>query len=84
MTFAEKLIRLTECSNCSAIARKAGIGASKLWNYMHLGQMPNSATAVRLARALGVDCGWLIDDSKSWPPVRVEQMEQAAAHVAAA
>jgi hypothetical protein len=34
--------------------------------------MPGVDAAVKLARALGVEPGWLVDDDQSWPPVPLE------------
>jgi transcriptional regulator with XRE-family HTH domain len=84
MTFHQKLARLMRDMNVSAVARRAGISQLTLWKYLHEGRMPMANCVVSLASALGVEAGWLIDDSKPWPPIRVEQTEQTAAHVAAA
>jgi hypothetical protein len=72
MEFREKLRRLLINMNVSSIARECRIPAGNIHNYIHRGSIPGIGVAAKLARALGVDPGWLIDNSRGWPPVRVE------------
>ena len=72
MTIHEKLRWLLETANYAAVCRKAGIAQPTLCNILARGSTPGIDTALKLARALKVDVGWLIDDSRGWPPVRVE------------
>jgi transcriptional regulator with XRE-family HTH domain len=75
MTFHEKLERLCEDRNRSAIERRADVGQSTIWRILKGRYFPACDVAARLASALGVDAGWFIDDKKGWPPVRVEEPE---------
>ncbi len=75
MTFHEKLNRLTQDMHKTKVSIRAGLAPTAISGYLDKGYMPGINIAVRIARALGVDPGWLIDDSKGWPPVRVEQPE---------
>lgn len=79
MTFHDKLRRLVQDMNKSAVARRAGISPQAIDSYVRLGNVPLIDSAVRLARALGVDIAWLIDDERDWPPVRVERETAGAA-----
>lgn len=72
MTFKEKLSRLTEDMIKARISRRAGLPPNAINDYINKGHTPGAHNAVSLARALGVDVGWLIDDAREWPPVRVE------------
>lgn len=73
MTFRQKLEALMSDRTKASVARKADIHPTALTSYLKRGITPGSDVAVRLARALGVDIGWLIDDRRDWPPVRVEE-----------
>jgi len=75
MTFHEKLRRLLEDMNRTKVARRAGILPTNINNYLRRESVPGIDAALKLARALGIDPGWLIDDSKGWPPVRVREEE---------
>jgi transcriptional regulator with XRE-family HTH domain len=76
MTFTEKLRRLTDDRVKQKISLRAGLPSTAISNYLSKGTIPNATTAVQIARALEVDPGWLIDDSKGWPPVRVRAREE--------
>ena len=84
MTILEKLRRLTEDMHKSRVAKRAGLPATALSNYLNRGSIPSACIAARLARALGVDPGWLIDDTRGWPPVRIEQVDKSRRAQAAA
>ena len=83
MTFAEKLKRLLRDMNISAVARRSCTSATAVHNYLN-GSIPGIDIALRLARVLGVDPGWLIDDSKDWPPVRIDSSDAKDHHKKAA
>jgi hypothetical protein len=72
MRAREKLERLTRLHNKSATSLAAGLGHQYLFNVLsgihNLGARP----AVALAKVLEVDPGWLLDDSRGWPPLRIE------------
>ena len=68
MTIAQKLKALLADRRGGVIARRAGIHPVTLSSYICHGVVPSSTVAVRLADALGVDCGWLIDNRQKWPP----------------
>lgn len=74
MTIAEKLKRFSQTHNMSAIARATGVSRTCIGQICK-GSQPRASVAVRLARALGVDVAWLIDDTAEWPPVRNEAAE---------
>jgi transcriptional regulator with XRE-family HTH domain len=82
MTIHDKLARLLEIANRSAVCRKAGLSQPTLPNLLSRRSRPGVDTALKLARALGVDPGWLIDDSKGWPPIRVESAEPVVSSAA--
>jgi transcriptional regulator with XRE-family HTH domain len=73
MTINEKLKRLTRFMHKAAVCRAALVGENTLWRIIDRQQMPSASVAFRLAQALGVDVGWLLDDSASWPPVRLDE-----------
>jgi DNA-binding XRE family transcriptional regulator len=79
MSIREKLLRLTELHNKAAVAHKAGIHPETFRAILKGRFQPSRETAVALAHALGIDPGWLVDDSRSWPPVRVERELEGAA-----
>jgi len=72
MTIHEKIERLTQLSNRSAVSKAAGLGSSSLTTMLYRKSDVAASSAASLARVLGVDPGWLIDDTREWPPVRVE------------
>lgn len=80
MTIHEKLERLLETQNLTKLCGKVdGLKPAAVANILTRKSVPKSDTALRLARALAVDPGWLIDDTQSWPPVRTEKREAIAA-----
>ena len=72
MTTRQKLERLTKLHNKKATSVAAGLGKQYLFNVLHGLHSLGAKPAVALARVLGVDAGWLLDDARGWPPVRVE------------
>jgi hypothetical protein len=70
MSYQQKLKRLMKTSNVAAISREAGLTPRTVWRSL-CGSIPSVQTTVCLARVLGVDVGWLVDDTRDWPPVRV-------------
>ncbi|HUO10084.1 MAG TPA: helix-turn-helix transcriptional regulator [Phycisphaerae bacterium] len=82
MTVYEKLKRLTEFCNKSAISKAAGLSSSTLGSILANKPSITIPTAAALARVLRVDVAWLIDDSKGWPPVRVESSEPVTSSAA--
>jgi transcriptional regulator with XRE-family HTH domain len=79
MTIPQKLERLLADMNRSAVARRAGVAVGVLWKITALKRTPRADVAARLARALGVDAGWLIDDTRGWPPVRIRSTHSSVA-----
>lgn len=79
MTFREKLARLTDDRKKNKIAARAGMSPAAFYDLLHKNHTPRAATALRVARALGVDLDWLIDDSQDWPPVGKTSQPQALA-----
>ena len=70
MTMNEKLCRLAEKRNMAAVARLAGIHPSVVNKCVRNKQSTlNYRMAFALAKALDVSPTWLLDDSKSWPPI---------------
>jgi|GEM_PF-4264958 len=69
MELIEKLRRLCEDRNKSAVSRNAGLPPTRICDYLNKGSMPSATNAVRIARALKVSPAWFIDDSQDWPPV---------------
>jgi transcriptional regulator with XRE-family HTH domain len=78
MTIHEKLGRLLETANASAVSRKAGIHPGTLSSILNGKNRPMAGTALNLARALEVDLYWLLDDKLGWPPRRIESGERTA------
>lgn len=81
MTIHDKIERLTRFASKGAISRAAGLGYTTLNAIVARKSAVTTKTAIALARVLGVDAGWLMDDAKGWPPVRTEgaDSEDAAA-----
>ena len=54
--------RLQACigDNLAAFARRAGIPAQRLRDYLRRSGMPSAETALKIADAAGVDVRWLI------------------------
>ena len=71
MTFAAKLSRLLRVARVAPVAKAAQISQNTLYVLAAGKHQPTLSKAAAIARALGVDLGWLVDDSKGWPPVRV-------------
>jgi hypothetical protein len=71
MTITEKIKSLMQDRRVNVIAARVGVHPITLTSYSK-GTIPGADVAVKLARALGVEPGWLVDDTRGWPPVRVE------------
>lgn len=71
MTITEKIKALMQDRRINVIAKRVGVHPITMTSYSK-GAIPGADVALKLARALGVDPGWLVDDSRGWPPVRVE------------
>ena len=84
MTIHEKLGRLLETANISAVGRKAGINPNTLAQILNGKNRPMAGTALNLARALEVDLYWLLDDKMDWPPRRIESGERTTPQPVAA
>jgi transcriptional regulator with XRE-family HTH domain len=54
-----------------AIAEVADLSPLTIMNIRDGKTMPTVETVRKLAAALGVDPGWMIDDSRGFPPKRV-------------
>jgi hypothetical protein len=78
MTPEEKIIRLTRLCNWKAVSIEAGLGVQYVFNIVHGLHRLGARPAVALARVLGVDIGWLMDDRKAWPPVRFEDDDKTS------
>lgn len=68
MDFREKVRRLVGTRNKSELSREAGLPVTALDAVVNKGREPLASNAVRLARVLGVPCGWLFNDAAEWPP----------------
>lgn len=77
MTITQKLKRLCEDRNRSAVARRAGIRPVILHRCIRTNQKPRYDTAVKIAHAIGVSVDWLLDDAKDWPPIFVNHPDAA-------
>lgn len=82
MTIHEKLRRLARNMKLASISREAGLAVSYLHNTLKDNRLPSVDSAARIARTLGVDPGWLIDDTRGWPPTRTEENEPEPATAA--
>jgi transcriptional regulator with XRE-family HTH domain len=71
MTITQKIAALMQDRRQKVIAERIGVHPITLSSYTK-GTIPGADVAAKLARALGVDPGWLIDDLRGWPPARVE------------
>lgn len=78
MKFAEKLKALTTGENKSLIARKGGLSATAISDYLQKGYIPRADKALMLARGLGVPLEWLLDDDQDMPAPNVEKQSAAA------
>ena len=67
MTFGEKTkqARLAANMTQSALAKKAGISERSLYTYEQGSIMPRSNNVRKIAKALNVSVGYLLDDSQS-------------------
>ena len=79
MTIHDKLARLTQLSQKATVSKAAGLSPATLYNLIHRRQSVTTRVAVSLARVLSVDVGWLVDDRREWPPVRVDEPEACSA-----
>ncbi len=68
MTFGEKTkqARLAANMTQSALAEKAGISERSLYAYEQGSIMPRSSNVRKIAEALNVSVGYLLDDSKTY------------------
>jgi len=71
MTITQKIAALMQDRRQKVVAERIGVHPITLSSYSK-GTIPGADVAAKLARALGVDPGWLIDDARGWPPVRTE------------
>lgn len=69
MKFRQKLERLTRFANKRKMSIAAGLGANTLYGLVSDGNDASLSTVTAIAKVLGVDVGWLVDDSRGWPPV---------------
>lgn len=77
MTIPEKLRRLMKTSNKSAVARSAGLTPNTIFFILSGKFEPSISSARALAGVLGVQLGWLLDDSQGWDDiVRVPPVER--------
>jgi len=72
VTLEQKLTRLMRPYRIKVIAKLAGISAHTIRNVLRRKNDPSLDTLNGLANALGVEVGWLVDESKGWPPPRVQ------------
>lgn len=82
MTLHQKLERLTRDMNKAAVARRVGLKATTISDYLRYRWMPRADIAFKFAIALGVSADWLLDDAKGWPPERLERPDVAPPKVA--
>ena len=68
MTIHQKIAALMRDRRHRVIAERVGVNFSTLYLYSK-DTMPRADIAAKLARVLGVDGGWLIDDEQNWPPI---------------
>ncbi len=67
MTFGEKIkkARLALNLSQSEVAEKTGISERSLYTYEHTGTMPRSGNILKLAEALNVSVGYLLDEEET-------------------
>lgn len=67
MTFGEKLknARLTLNLSQSELAEKTGISERSLYTYEQIGTMPRSGNIQKIAEALNVSVGYLLDEEET-------------------
>jgi hypothetical protein len=80
MTICEKLTRLLEDRNKTAVAKRAGLRPTYFYQVISEGKCPSAYRALRIARALNVGVEWLLDDAQSWPPVWVNSAAPELGH----
>lgn len=68
----EKMLHLLGSKNAAALSRSVGLHESAISNAVNSGKMPGVDKAIKIARAFGVPTDWLFDDSKDFPPPRME------------
>ena len=73
-TIYEKLSRLTAKLQRAAVSREAGLSATYLNATLYRKSGISIKAAIALAKVLGVEAGWLMDDTQDWPPVRVTEV----------
>ena len=75
MTFGEKTkqARLAANMTQSALAEKTGISERSLYTYEQGSIMPRSDNVRKIAKALNVSVGYLLDDSQTDPKKETEQ-----------
>lgn len=78
MTIQAKLQHLTQTSNRSEVARLAGIRIGAISGVLRNRNAPKADVAFRMARALGVDLAWLLDDERELPAVMAGQTLRTA------
>lgn len=83
MTFHEKLAKLTEDRRKTRLSLRAGLPANAISNYLSRRQMPSADIALRISQVLDVDVAWLVDDTQTWPPMRVKEREVLQGYAAA-
>jgi len=79
MTIYQKLRELTKLYNKSKVAKKAGIHPTSMCAILKERQGLSLDTAKALAGALNVRVGWLVDDTREWPPEPAEIVEKKEA-----
>ena len=81
MTVDQKLRRLLKTHQKKAVANAAGISPNTLYLVLRKETLITIPTAKSLAAVLGVELGWLVDDSQSWEDiVRVPPVENVSRH----
>ena len=78
VTIHQKLERLTRHRNLSAISREIGRFPTYLSSTLNHKSGVSIKTAAALAKHLGVEAGWLIDDEQGWPAVLRTEAEHSA------
>jgi len=78
-TIHQKLLHICELSNRAKVSRKAGFGDNYLNAVLARRMDISASSAVKLARALGLQVKYLIDDSIGILPVMYEPVEPAPA-----
>jgi transcriptional regulator with XRE-family HTH domain len=66
--FLQKLARLTEGVNKSAICIAAGLPPAAISTYISRGNVPRADTVLKLSHALKVPVEWMLNDEAAWPP----------------